>query len=367
MSLDDPDSVTTPAPKNPLGILAKIIIAIFASFILVCSCLLWAAFSLGPEEEQAQRSPTMDINDLVATYVVETSLANQQATPFPTNTASAVDLLPTITLQPSPTQYIYSTSTASPRGNLPSCIRPQESQTAIVMDVVDGDTIKVAMDSKTYSVRYIGIDTPESTIQHEYFGKESSAKNAELVGGKQVVMYKDVSETDRYDRLLRYVFVGDTFINFELVNLGFANAKRYTPDTACAELFEQAEKFASASKLGMWAGIVVPLATQIPSPSAGSGTSGVSIVSVNKSAEFVDIKNTSPSPVNLAGWKLVSEKGNQTCPLSGTLNSGVTLRVYAQSGENGFNCGFGKNIWNNSEPDPAVLYNNHGTEIDRYP
>src|SRR3546814_695399 len=87
-----------------------------------------------------------------------------------------------------------------------SCIPDNPPQTGKVVDVVDGDTIEVRLDQdgRTSTVRYVGMDTPESTSETEYFGPEASAKNAELVLGKNVTLIKDVSETDQYDRLLRY-------------------------------------------------------------------------------------------------------------------------------------------------------------------
>ncbi len=95
--------------------------------------------------------------------------------------------------------------------------------------------------------------------------------------------------------------------------------------------------------------------------------SGVVIVSVNKQAEYVDITNQTDQAVDLTGWRLVSERGNQSCSLSGILESKTSLRIYAMSGSDGFNCGFGSDIWNNSQSDPAVLYNAQGLEVSRYP
>lgn len=75
------------------------------------------------------------------------------------------------------------------------------------MDVV---TIDVSIDNVIYTVRYIGIDTPETVHPEkpvEPFGPEASAKNSELVEGKKVILVKDVSETDQYGRLLRCGFL----------------------------------------------------------------------------------------------------------------------------------------------------------------
>lgn len=145
-------------------------------------------------------------------------------------------------------------------------------QTGIVVDVVDGDTIKVLLDAdgRTYSVRYIGMDTPENTSQVEYFGPEATAKNSELVYGKTVILIKDVSETDRYGRLLRYVIAGNVFINYELVAQGYANTASYPPDIACIPTFQVVEQQASAAKLGLW-GAPPTQAIVLPLPTASSG------------------------------------------------------------------------------------------------
>ena len=129
----------------------------------------------------------------------------------------------------------------------------QETDGVLVTRVVDGDTIEIEGGQK---VRYIGIDTPETvdprtTVQ--CFGKEAAAKNRELVEGKRVRFEKDVSETDKYGRLLRYVFIGETFINETLVKEGFAFSSPYPPDVNYQTVFDKAEKFARENGKGLWA------------------------------------------------------------------------------------------------------------------
>lgn len=89
---------------------------------------------------------------------------------------------------------------------------------------------------------------------------------------------------------------------------------------------------------------------------------------VDKEAEYVDLENIGNQPQDLTGWSLVSETGNQACNLGGVIISGATLRVWANNpnGE-GYNCNYGAEIWNNSDSDPAVLKNNQGQEVARYP
>jgi micrococcal nuclease len=111
---------------------------------------------------------------------------------------------------------------------------------AQVVRVVDGDTIIVNVEGQEYRVRYIGIDTPETvhpTKPVEPFGKEASEMNKQLVEGKIVRLEKDISETDRYGRLLRYVYVDDIFVNAELVRLGYAQVTTYPPDVKYQDIF----------------------------------------------------------------------------------------------------------------------------------
>jgi len=101
-----------------------------------------------------------------------------------------------------------------------------------------------------------------------------------------------------------------------------------------------------------------PTPTPIPGPR-------VIIARVNKTAEYVDLENIGTDDQDLTGWILTSERGNQTCTLAGTIEPGQTLRIYAGSGEGGYNCGYDENIWNNDERDTAILTNADGLEIDR--
>lgn len=134
-----------------------------------------------------------------------------------------------------------------------SCL-PQETprEEASVVEVIDGDTIAVEIHNRRYRVRYIGIDTPEVTTPIEYFGQEATERNRVLVENRKVTLVKDVSETDRYGRLLRYVLVDDVFVNYELVRGGFARAYTYPPDVACSDTFREAERQARHERLGLW-------------------------------------------------------------------------------------------------------------------
>lgn len=123
---------------------------------------------------------------------------------------------------------------------------------ATVIKVVDGDTIRLG-DGRT--VRYIGIDTPETVDLRkpvQCFGNEAALKNKELVEGKQVRLEKDVSETDRHGRLLRYIYVDNLFINDHLVRQGYAYASSYPPDVKYQVQFVNAQKEARENNRGLW-------------------------------------------------------------------------------------------------------------------
>ena len=103
------------------------------------------------------------------------------------------------------------------------------------------------------------MDTPETVKPDspvEWMGPEASRANAGLVEGRTVVLEKDVSETDRYGRLLRYVWLVDgdrwTLVDLELVRQGFAQVETDPPDVRYADRFVAAQRAARAAGLGLW-------------------------------------------------------------------------------------------------------------------
>lgn len=204
----------------------------------------------------------------------------------PSTESSTLLLLssPTLELTQPPTNIVSSSAMVLDEITGASCIPANALQTGTVVDVIDGDTIKVLLDDDglIYSTRYIGMNTPEDTSQIEYFGPEATRRNRELVAFKKVTLVKDVSEKDRFGRLLRYIIADNVFVNHQLVVEGFANTASYPPDIACIDTFRAVESQASAAKLGLWGAppTQVPLPTSppnqvvLPPSSSGSGSSG---------------------------------------------------------------------------------------------
>lgn len=148
-------------------------------------------------------------------------------------------------------------------------VEPGGHERARVVRVVDGDTIDVevtdrsdgpgagaAAIGKRYRVRLIGIDTPESVDPRrpvQCFGREASAAASALLDGRDVRLVKDVEEADRFDRLLRYVYIGDEMANARLVVNGYAHSYTYPPNVRHNELFVELERRARDGDAGLWA------------------------------------------------------------------------------------------------------------------
>ncbi|HUG48741.1 MAG TPA: thermonuclease family protein [Candidatus Limnocylindria bacterium] len=129
-----------------------------------------------------------------------------------------------------------------------------------MIDVVDGDTIRVALVGRNQRLRYIGIDSPElgrAGLPAEWQADAATQANRSLVDGRSVVLERDVSETDRFGRLLRHVWLqgdeGWLLVNLEMVRLGFAQAVTFPPDVKYGELLREAERDARAAGRGLWA------------------------------------------------------------------------------------------------------------------
>jgi len=137
----------------------------------------------------------------------------------------------------------------------------QDRITATVTAVVDGDTIRVRNDAGgTFTVRLIGIDTPETKHPSkpvQCFGTEASAKMAELLPiGSRVDLESDVQALDRYGRTLAYVWPegGMVMVNQQLVAEGYALALTIPPNVRYAENFANAQRIARENGLGLWSG-----------------------------------------------------------------------------------------------------------------
>lgn len=135
----------------------------------------------------------------------------------------------------------------------PATARPE--LTGTVVKVVDGDTIHVRIASRIEKVRYIGVDTPEvhhPTKGEQPGGREATAQNRALVGGRPVRLELDVQERDRHGRLLAYVWVGEVMVNAELVRRGYAQVMTVPPNVRHQHLFVKLQRDAREAERGLW-------------------------------------------------------------------------------------------------------------------
>ncbi len=130
---------------------------------------------------------------------------------------------------------------------------------AVVKSVVDGDTIIVSQDGKEETVRYIGIDTPEPRREGapECGSHEATEYNRQLVAGKTVRLVADAEDRDKYERLLRYVYVGEgddvVFVNRVMVRDGLATPLTIKPNDTYADDFRSDAATAKSEGRGNWA------------------------------------------------------------------------------------------------------------------
>ena len=284
------------------------------------------------------RTPTLDLTAThPVTYVVQTGdTLGRIARSFDTtvdqiaqaNSITNVDLIEVgqRLIVPQPWAGAVVTSVVAARPSVaavtPTSVSPRMVAGRVVR-VIDGDTIVVSIEGREHKVRYIGIDCPETVHPQkavERMGPEASEANKKLVGGKRIYLEKDVSETDKYGRLLRYVWVGDVMVNAELVRLGYAQASTYPPDVKYQDLFLKMQREAREHGRGLWG--EPPTATPAPAalptapPQAAANVNIAHIfydgaVPKVESDEYCEIVNQGSAPVNLRGWRLNADDPGQ--------------------------------------------------------
>lgn len=240
---------------------------------------------------------------------------------------------------------------------------------ADVVEVLDGDTIVVDLSTGAdESVRLIGINTPEVG---ECLAAEATRRLTELVGGRTVRLVPDATDRDQFDRLLRYVYVDDEFVNEQMVRDGFAISHRYGPDTAHAPALDDAQAAAERASLGLWSPVACGSTT--------AAEARVHIVELfpdapgddneNLNGEWLDIRNDGPHDLDMTRWGIKDESSSHrfTFPRGFTLGPSRSVRVSTGCGVDRpdalFWCNQGSAVWNN-DGDTAFLLDPDGTIVD---
>lgn len=126
-----------------------------------------------------------------------------------------------------------------------------------LVEVIDGDTIKVNYNGNMEKVRYLLIDTPETNVQtlgKQPFGEEAKARNKELLNSGTVTIAFDIGDRfDDYGRMLAYIYVNGESVQETLLKEGLARiAYVFPPNTTYLDDFKKAAKIAEDAKIGVW-------------------------------------------------------------------------------------------------------------------
>ncbi len=240
-------------------------------------------------------------------------------------------------LAPSATPAPTPTPTPSPT---PSATVDVDGVGGRLLEVIDGDTFTVRIPSGEATVRVLGIDAPEfDDAGQRQLAEEARDTLRALIGDGPLRLVADTEPTDAGGRLLRHVFRADRLLAAELARQGWARALPVSPNLAHREAIDRAVAEARAGDKGMWA----------------LGVADISLT-VDKIGEVVTLANHGPSPLDIGGWWLVSLRGKQgyRFPPGTTIALRANLTVVSgqASGTHRFQQ---RNVWNNSDPDPAEL------------
>lgn len=130
------------------------------------------------------------------------------------------------------------------------------SNSAYVMRVVDGDTLKIKINGKVERLRMLGIDTPESVHpdpnRNTREGKIASEFTKSHLEGKNITLEYDVEKHDKYGRILAYVYYNGEMFNETLLKQGYAKVLIVSPNRKYEERFKSLEALAKLKKLGIW-------------------------------------------------------------------------------------------------------------------
>jgi len=249
--------------------------------------------------------------------------------------------------QPSPTEKVV--------------IQGEITRRGAVKYVIDGDTIELENGEK---IRYLGINTPE---KGRPFSTEATEQNKKLVDAKEVGLELDVQSQDQYQRTLAYVWIGETMVNLELVHLGYANVYTLPPNVKYKDQFLAAEREAREAERGLWA------------PVLGLQEQAVKIININadapgndndnKNGEWVEIKNTGSSTVNMDNWTLKDEANHLYTFTNFSLAPNTSVFLYSGAGTDTQSKLYWNSskyaIWNNTG-DTAFLRDASGNLVDSY-
>lgn len=242
-------------------------------------------------------------------------------------------------------------------GGVPPEPTPSEGEQVTIVQVVDGDTVALEDGRR---VRYLGINTPE---RDQPFYEEAREANRRLVEGKSVWLVLDIQPTDRYGRILAYVWAGNRLVNLELVQQGFANAYTQPPNVRYSEQIIAAERKAREAEVGLWAKAGIPVKIQhihydAPGPD-----------NEDPNGEWVEIINTGTRTVDLTNFTLKDQANHIYTFPSVDLQPEQLLKLFSGQGRDNIDSlywGLSNDaVWNNGG-DTGYLRDPQGRLVDSY-
>ncbi|WP_278382475.1 thermonuclease family protein [Clostridium tyrobutyricum] len=249
------------------------------------------------------------------------------------------------TTQSSVSKSVAGTSQIKDSGNSVTT-SPIKLQKAKVTHHTDGDTIGVMLENGQYEkVRFIGVNTPESTTKHEQYGEQASNYTKSQLYGKIIYLESDAGTTDKYGRLLRYIWISpptaineseirSKMFNAILASNGYAEQMTIQPNIKYADYFRKFCGEARENKRGLWG--VNPNGTTkgdgISSPSSSSSSNYQSTSSSNSESYTPRSDSSSGSSNNSVSENggILSSSGNGK--IKGNINS-KGEKVYHLSGD----------------------------------
>ncbi len=238
-----------------------------------------------------------------------------------------------------------------------------ENSTALVIKVIDGDTLELDTGER---VRLLGINTEE---RGQKCYDEAKNKLSEMIEGKEIVLEGDLRDKDKYNRLLRYVYVDGVFVNLELIELGLATTYIIKPNIMHRQEFEASEKSARTENGCIWKKSD-RCTNCIGIAFFHSNAEGNDCANLND--EYVEFRNSCSNECDITGWTAKDEGTHIYTFPEFVLEAKSSVILYTGSGENsktelywnnkGSQCNA---VWNNDR-DTMFLRDNNGNLVIDY-
>jgi micrococcal nuclease len=229
---------------------------------------------------------------------------------------------------------------------------------AIVTKVIDGDTVEIQDGQRA---RLLGINTPE---KGQPYYQEATDRLKELVLKKKVFLEMDKSDKDKYDRLLRHIYVDNENVGLVLLREGYANIYFVSPDLKYKEDFESAEDYAKEHGLGIWT--ISDYRKCIGIPYFKYNAEGDDTYNLN--GEYVKFSNSCDFAISMKGWTVKDEATHIYEFPDFVLTAHHTVTLYTGSGTNSVDALYWEESWPvwNNDGDMLYMWDSEGGFVLEY-